>query len=507
MTFGRLAEQIKTGRQSIRFQWNSRILDPDALVTSITVDPDLPITAELLPARSFGLRLVPKYPLRTPLERRFEVPDLPTMRDLFQWIMSRVPLNLDWFIADGRPIAPDDRVAQFPDNHVFKLSWDFNPADILVYSFNLVCLDGLKDNRRLVINPMQTVCAVKKFVLHKFERQTCLPSTIRLQFWGCELDDLEKLISYEIPQDGTLEVIELEAIKVQVVSATSEQRVYESGVNDDIAHLSDFCSHKMGYPVQLLINGQVVDGGSHLVDFVEQSLVMQRKSESEPAPVQSQLPIPSTLPPSDRDLIAYRVCLDIAEVLRVVQIRLPPSATVADAEAAAREIWSLRDLVLQIALYDVASDTSEPLSGTTLLTSIDLTGHSLILGAPVSHVSAPIVEEFPAPPRSPHPLRLCHADVAGADEIEYSFAIPVHKTTLKFAFPPTATVRDAKWRIAAHFHIPEGDVADLLFAGKALKDTFLLSRLRIGTRSVTVQFIDTSEVLLYSPFALRCRQS
>jgi hypothetical protein len=86
--------------------------------------------------------------------------------------------------------------------------------------------------------------------------------------------------------------------------------------------------------------------------------------------------------------------------------------------------------------------------------------------------------------------------------IPYRFDIP-ERGVRTFYFEATAKVGDARRRIAQEYQLPSEDLVTLIFIGKALKDTFLLNRLRIGEGVITVCIRDNQAVLLLTARALQ----
>jgi hypothetical protein len=70
-------------------------------------------------------------------------------------------------------------------------------------------------------------------------------------------------------------------------------------------------------------------------------------------------------------------------------------------------------------------------------------------------------------------------------------------------FQKSSSVRDAREQVKIRLGQPSLDYITLLFNGKALKDEFLLSRLRLGTTAITVYVKDTTEVVLTTVKAMR----
>jgi hypothetical protein len=92
-------------------------------------------------------------------------------------------------------------------------------------------------------------------------------------------------------------------------------------------------------------------------------------------------------------------------------------------------------------------------------------------------------------PRAPSVASLGSALLAARDEKSVPFAFVVADTErkrFKLAFRPTQTVREVKSAVLSELHRPEDTTIDLLFAGKALRNDFILERLRIGRGEIVV---------------------
>jgi hypothetical protein len=89
-----------------------------------------------------------------------------------------------------------------------------------------------------------------------------------------------------------------------------------------------------------------------------------------------------------------------------------------------------------------------------------------------------------------------HMSAASVALVEYKFMISHTDEIFSLKFRPGQTVQDAKKLIQARYSIEDITDVVLLFAGKDLRDAFVLDRLRIGTKCVLVHIRDRQAVLL-----------
>jgi hypothetical protein len=82
----------------------------------------------------------------------------------------------------------------------------------------------------------------------------------------------------------------------------------------------------------------------------------------------------------------------------------------------------------------------------------------------------------------------------------YRFVIPVQKKEFELELPVGATVRDARAAVGQKCHSSLDDIT-LLFLGKTLKDQFVLDRMRIGNKQITVSVKDARTVILKTVLA------
>jgi hypothetical protein len=87
--------------------------------------------------------------------------------------------------------------------------------------------------------------------------------------------------------------------------------------------------------------------------------------------------------------------------------------------------------------------------------------------------------------------------------VKYLFYVMDCDREFKLGFAPGQTVLDAKKKIVETYSVDSVEDVTLLFAGKVLRDGFVLDRLRIGTQWVVVHIRDTMKLLLFSTQVMR----
>jgi hypothetical protein len=85
-----------------------------------------------------------------------------------------------------------------------------------------------------------------------------------------------------------------------------------------------------------------------------------------------------------------------------------------------------------------------------------------------------------------------------AGKVQYTFVNAETNEEFVLEFSPGETVSDAREQLQQRYNLPTKDDVTLLFAGKALRDGFVLDRLNIGGNKVVVHIKDRTKVLLYS---------
>jgi len=210
----------------------------------------------------------------------------------------------------------------------------------------------------------------------------------------------------------------------------------------------------------------------------------------------------------------YSVIMLLGSIPRPGTFKLPLNATTRDLEEAARKKWDLADIDIELATWEMDTDV-QTTTGNKLLSEVDLSGNLELAiiktdtgdghaGAGGTAAFATTIAESvkPAAPAAATPLT--------AGLVQYNFNLEQIGKELSTALPPTATVKDAKAAVAAqltsqkaHGFSGNPDDVTLLFSGKPLKDQWMMNRLRIGDKKISVVYKDTSDVLIVTAKANR----
>jgi hypothetical protein len=181
----------------------------------------------------------------------------------------------------------------------------------------------------------------------------------------------------------------------------------------------------------------------------------------------------------------------------------------------------LNDLEIEFVLHD-NDGNDQFVSSQTAIGDIDHSQNSLIVRPVQTHVvtesvtrtttsttrvsivtfettgqSAPSTFSVDSVPPGPQGSLVDDPEPTDPSEMRLRFKIEQRGEDVRLVFPKTATIANARVRIAEKLAIDPGTVA-LLYAGKALQDKFLIDRLRIGEQGITVYIKDDTEVVLQS---------
>jgi hypothetical protein len=202
-------------------------------------------------------------------------------------------------------------------------------------------------------------------------------------------------------------------------------------------------------------------------------------------------------------------------VPRVGVFALPPTATLAEAEIVVKQRWKLEDLELEFALFDLDTDEMTFISKETEIGSIDHAVNSLTV-RPAQIVSAiPDVRsaalescgvcrgEAEVPEEALLQSIQITVRTVNRDLPAYRFVCDLDKSEFEMRFPAGAKVADARLAIAHRFARASDEVL-LFFMGKALKDGFVMDRLRLGESQITVYLPSLDAIILATAPGLRC---
>jgi hypothetical protein len=203
--------------------------------------------------------------------------------------------------------------------------------------------------------------------------------------------------------------------------------------------------------------------------------------------------------------------LSISPIPRVRKFKVGPDATGRDILDLAIRYWQPQVIDLELAVTDLDEETSTLVALETKLGTLELSyPKTLAICLPGTADPAPVATSNRNSTMRRNSRRVS-VRLAGTQnpaasapvEVEYSFLVQPKATALLIGFGPTATIKDAKARVAERLGFPGPDYVTLFFAGKALKETFVLNRLRLGKQSITVYVRDTAELQIVTARAMR----
>jgi hypothetical protein len=193
---------------------------------------------------------------------------------------------------------------------------------------------------------------------------------------------------------------------------------------------------------------------------------------------------------------------------RLTTIRLPPSATLHEAEVDIRKKFDLGAVELEFALSDIDTDEATCVPKDSRIGSLDLKQYQLLVqpeGTAEAAEKAALDEEA-----REIALEAMHVTCGSQrpsqisiGKVRYRFAVAQRNEDFSWPFAGGQTVLDAKKMICARYSLDSTADVTLLLSGKALRDGFVLERLRIGNGSITVYIRDFSKVFVQTATANR----
>jgi hypothetical protein len=203
---------------------------------------------------------------------------------------------------------------------------------------------------------------------------------------------------------------------------------------------------------------------------------------------------------------AFQITLLLGVVPRVGLFALPPTATLTEAEAALKQRWKLEDLELEFALFDLDTDEMTVVPKGTTIGTIDHGRYSLSVRpaqfgpaapdvVPMDiEIAADVYAEAPDEDRLQQSMKMTIGTV-NRDLPAYEFVCDSPKSEFRQHFPLGTKVAVARSAVGSRFGRSVEEVS-LFFMGKALKDGFVIDRLRLGGSKITVYLTDLDPVIL-----------
>jgi hypothetical protein len=185
------------------------------------------------------------------------------------------------------------------------------------------------------------------------------------------------------------------------------------------------------------------------------------------------------------------VILLLGFIPRLANFRFDPNKTLADFAPEVIKKWDLGDLEIEFVAGLASEENWRVLPRSTLIADVPGKGDEESLAVreassltpdPVSANTSLLCSTLTTRYVSPTPLIPDDSVQSGTP---YNFDL-MDRGLRTYYFDATAKVLDAKQRIVGDYKVPSIERVTLLLSGKALKDTFLLSRLRVGDGVITV---------------------
>jgi hypothetical protein len=234
-----------------------------------------------------------------------------------------------------------------------------------------------------------------------------------------------------------------------------------------------------------------------------------------PTPPESSPPAPEPLPSPQApvsSLRELRVILLIGFVPRNATFKIDATKTLADLLPHVVARFGVQDLAVEFVSGDLYEENWSFLPLTTPIAEVPDKSALEVLclreasaitpDAPGADPMAGLYSTLATTVAPSAPAAQDGVEAEPEPGIPYRFDIP-DRGVRTFRFDATAKVANARKRIAQEYSLPSEDAVTLIFIGKALKDTFLLNRLRIGDGVITVCIRDDQAVLLLTAKANR----
>jgi hypothetical protein len=201
----------------------------------------------------------------------------------------------------------------------------------------------------------------------------------------------------------------------------------------------------------------------------------------------------------------YHIWIVNGDIPRRRSVRFPSGITVRDALIRLKGLWSL-EWEPELSLINIDDDEDvELVAEDAVLDQIDISNSDIavrpkpvVVSVPSPHLGGELVGSFE---RRSSLLDLCEPP-PGEGDLEFRFVYPDKDESFAIRFMGNQTVQDARKKVAEKYFVEPDDVK-LLVGGKALKDPFILERLRLGSRPINIFIRNMDEVLLLTARAMR----
>jgi hypothetical protein len=330
----------------------------------------------------------------------------------------------------------------------------------------------------LFINHGETVADVKLAILKREGRVKALARVISLTFWTVELDDQREFAQLELPGDGrtTIDVRDSVVETIQV-----DDQAYEFGASDTVGDLRALITRERGCPVRLT----EPDDSRALSEIAIRGI----RTVAEEAPAAPVLPV------------EYQFGFEAAGTALFLKFTATPDTPLTAAEGLVKKrAGGGEGFTVLFQLVNEDTDEREVISSDTPFGEAQRDGWFVSARLVAAPPPIALVEPEPLQARRVSVVSIGRGSVkisaAPIDSVEYAFVVADTDVAFRLSFARGQTVLDARKAVQTRFDIEELADIGLLFGGKALRDNFVLDRLRVGTKQLTVTIRDRRPILL-----------
>jgi hypothetical protein len=500
----RLAQDLRVAEADIRIIDRSKRMQEG----SFELKPKrAPYIVEIAPLHcSLSLHPTPSQGLGRVLTRKLTIDRtaLKTVNDLIETYFPRLQFrNSVTIFLNGSHLDGEDQLSKLPAGALLSADYPA-PREDAAYFF--VDPERTREKVRSVFD--RSVLDLKCHFLEQQGRVDCLPNVLKMDFWGMDLLDNDRFGSLLLPEEAEITVSRNEAKRVKVRLLDGSDHIFMAGDSDSVSTLKIFVGRAMSMsPREFVLRSSTgdVNEALRICDFPDLSLTA----------------------------VCSSVQFEFDSADGRLSLHLRPGATILDGrQALSAALGRPLEAVLLLAPDGSSPPDDVPLSNSGLriscLREMTFIFDSRPLTIPVdfdsptSTIKAVLSARFRVPASD---LRLLFGgseikEDLTLNDIEASPSAPIMVTAESAAPPPCAIaprapyrfitadrreqtlyfesgtkILDARQRLARALDVPE-DAVSLLFAGIALKDTFLLRKIRFGNDAITVCVRDESPVLL-----------
>jgi hypothetical protein len=181
------------------------------------------------------------------------------------------------------------------------------------------------------------------------------------------------------------------------------------------------------------------------------------------------------------------------------RLRLTAKTTAQQVEEIAKVEWELGDVNIELFVEDTLKGIKTRVEKDTIIADIELGSGKRLAVIAIGESEAVGEDEtaaFATLGRREDKEAKTAIPEGKSGETKYNFSVNGKIISLKFG--PKATVGQARTKLAQEIGVQSPEWLNLMAGGKALKDGYLLNRLRLGDKAVSVYVRDVSEILVLS---------